>query len=256
MSQRIVLLANDAPGLAVAKYLVSNGDEIVRLYLHEPELQKLATEITVAAGTPPELIFSASALRDAEHVEELRALRPDYIITVYWAHLLTEAVISTATKGTVNFHPALLPINRGWYPHVHSIIDGTPTGVTLHAIDATADTGPIWAQREVPLSPYDTADTIYYRLQDEIVRLFQETWPLIASGQLTPVPQDESKAIYRKKSAITALDRLDLDATMTVRELVNLLRARTFGTRGFAYYEEGGQRVYLNLRLSPTTSFE
>ena len=256
MPKKVVLMANDIPGVEVCQYLVENGDHIVMLYLHEPDRQKFSQEIVNASKCSENEIRLASQLKDPEYVAELRALRPDFIITVYWAHLISEEVINAAVEGTVNFHPALLPINRGWYPHVHSIMNGSPTGVTLHAIDNTADTGPIWAQKEVPLTPYDTAFTIYERLQHEMVRLFKETWPKIVNRELTPVSQDESKAIYHKKSEIKKLDQLNLDDVMKVGDLINLLRARSFGASGFAFFDKNGQRVYVNLRLSPNPTFE
>jgi methionyl-tRNA formyltransferase len=201
-------------------------------------------------------VHEAAALRDPEQVAALAALGPDFIVTVYWAHLISTEVIATARRGTVNFHPALLPVNRGWYPHVHSIVDGSPTGVTLHAVDAGADTGPIWAQREVPLTPYDTAGTIYARLQDEIVALFRETWPAIVAGELVPVPQDDARAVYHDNSEVHALDELRLEDVMRVGDVIDRLRARSFGSRGFAWYEVDGERVYANLRLGRTSSMD
>lgn len=251
MAKTVVLMANDTVGLEVARYLVANGDRIARLYLHEPDYRKRADEIVGASGCESEDVLDASLLSDAEHVSGLRELAADFIITVYWRHLLSGEVIRSARQGTVNFHPALLPVNRGYYPHVHSIVDGTPTGVT----DETADTGPVWARREVTLTPLDTAYTIYHRLADEIVDLFKRTWPKIAAGQIQPTPQDESKAISHRMNEVDALDALDLDATMKVRDVVNRLRARSFGDLGFAYFDEGGQRVYVNVRLSKTHRF-
>ena len=199
-------------------------------------------------------MHDAEALRDPAQVAALAALGPDFIVTVYWAHLISTDVIAAARRGTVNFHPALLPVNRGWYPHVHSIVDGSPTGVTLHAVDAGADTGPIWAQREVPLTPYDTAGTIYARLQDEIVALFRETWPAIVAGEREPVPQDHARAVYHDRSEVDGLDELRLDDVRRVGDVIDRLRARSFGDRGFAWYEVGGERIYVNVRLgrSPT----
>jgi methionyl-tRNA formyltransferase len=256
MKKNVVLLANDRPGLEVCKYLRANGDTICRLYVHEPKAQKYADEIIRESGCALSDIYLAPALKDPAHVAELRALRPDFLITVYWAYLLTPEVIAAAAQSTVNFHPAMLPVNRGWFPHVHSILDGTPTGVTLHAIDSSADTGPIWAQKPVPLRPYDTAYTIYNRLQDEIIALFKGTWPKIAAGEIMPTPQDESRAVYHKKSEIGQLDHLDLNAVMRVGDVINLLRARSFGDRGFAYFDQGGQKVYLNLSLNASNSFQ
>ena len=252
----VALLANDLPGLRVAEYLRERGDEIVAVYLHAPERRRLGDEIVAASGCGPNAVHDAGALRDPAHVAALAALEPDFIVTVYWAHLISTDVIAAARRSTVNFHPALLPVNRGWYPHVHSIVDGSPTGVTLHAVDAGADTGPIWAQREVPLTPYDTAGTIYARLQDEIVALFRETWPAIVSGELEPVPQDHARAVYHDRSEVDRLDELRPDDVMRVGDVIDRLRARSFGDRGFAWYEVGGERVYVNVRLGRSPSVE
>jgi len=252
----VALLANDTPGLRVAEYLRGRGDDIVAVYLHAPARRRLGDEIVAASGCPPEQVHEAAALRDRDSVAELAALAPEFLITVYWAHLISPEAIAAARRGTVNFHPALLPVNRGWFPHVWSIVDGSPTGVTLHAIDETADTGPVWAQREVPLSPYDTAGTIYARLQDEIVALFCEVWPAIASGALTPSPQDDARAVYHDRAEVDALDELRLDDVMRVGDVIDRLRARSFGSRGFAWYEAGGERVYANLRLGRTSAMD
>jgi len=246
-------MANDKPGVEVAKYLKNNGEDIVRLYTHEKEAQKLTDSIILASGC--EEVFEANYLKDPSHVDKLASLQADFIITVYWAYLLKPDVIRCAND-TVNFHPALLPINRGWFPHVHSIIDGSPLGVTLHRIDEGADTGPIWTQKEVELFPTDTAKTVYDRLQDEMVGLFRKDWENIKNGLITPQEQDHGKAIYHKKKEIEEMNFFDLDENSTVRDFLNKLRARSFGDLGFAYFEENNQKIYLNLRLSDKSDFK
>ncbi len=253
MSNRVILMANDLPGVEVARYLIEQGDQIVRLYVHGEGQQKHVDEIIRACGRTQ--MFEASALKDREHVAGLPDLSADNIITVYWAHLLSPEVIQAAKETTVNFHPAMLPVNRGWYPHVHSLLDGSATGVTLHVIDENADTGPIWAQREVPVIPTDTASTLYRRLQSEIVQLFTEVWPQIKSGSLKPKDQTVEGAVYHRKSEVAALDRIDPEATMKVKDVINFLRDRSFDDMGFAYVDDGNQRVHLNLRLSTTHEF-
>ena len=77
--------------------------------------------------------------------------------------------IFSSVETTVNFHPALLPINRGWFPHVHSLIDGSKAGVTLHQIAEGADTGLIWVQEEEKIISTDTAIIkLYNPLPDNI----------------------------------------------------------------------------------------
>ena len=246
-------MANDWPGLEVAKFLVEENENIIRLYVHKPDNQKLSNEIIDAVSCSE--VYDASLLKDEAHVEELKLLDADFIITVYWAYLLTPDVINSV-KGSINFHPALLPINRGWFPHVHSIIDGSPLGVTLHRIDEGADTGPVWVQKEIDLLSTDTAKSIYDLLQREMVELFKNNWNAIKSGKLTPQAQDNSKAIYHKKNEIELLDFIDLDKETTARELINKLRARSFGDLGFAYFEDEGDRIHVNLRLSKNNKFE
>ena len=249
-------MANDRPGLEVANYLVARGDTIVRLYIHGEDKAKYAGEIIEASGCADSDVYPAKLLKDAEHVSMLSDIDADWIITVYWSYLISQAVISSAREGTVNFHPALLPVNRGWYPHVHSIIDGTPLGVTLHAIEKDADTGPVWAQKEVNLSPYDTAFSVYNRSQKDIVELFMERWDDISTGRVIPVAQDETKATYHKKAEVDALDHIDPDEMVRAGDLIDLLRARSFGDKGFAHYLQGGEKVFVNIRLSRDTNFK
>ena len=246
-------MANDLPGYEVANHIINNGDTILRVYLHNKENVKYGDEIIKASQCDD--IFIADDLKNEKNVDSLKKLNADFIVTVYWAHLLKPNVIKSA-KDTVNFHPALLPINRGWFPHVHSIIDGSPLGVTLHRIDEGADTGPIWVQKEVDLSELDTAKTIYDRLQNEIIDLFKNNWIKIKNGDLVPFNQDETKAIYHSKSEIKDMDEIDLSSIKSNESLIKKLRARSFGNLGFAYYVKNGKKVYLNIRLSDTHKFD
>ena len=231
-------MANDKPGVVIAEHLIKSNDEIVRLYLHNEKNRKLSDKIVENAKCDD--IYFAKDLKDMDHISTINKLEADFIITVYWAHLLSPDVYNSV-KDTVNFHPAYLPINRGWYPHVHSIIDGTKLGVTLHRIDENADTGPIWVQKEIMLSPFDTAKTIYARLQVEIVELFKSNWEKIKFGEIRPFNQDNSIGVYHKKKELDHLDNLNLDDQIKIKDLINILRARSFGDMGFAFYHENSR---------------
>ena len=254
--KKIALFANDYVGLEICKFLVSCGEKIVKLYIHNPAGQKLTEEIIAASGCQKSDIILAAETNDPNRVVELKKASPDFIITVYWAHILKPEVFNLAGQGTINFHPALLPVNRGWYPHVHSILDGSPNGVTLHSLEETADTGPIWAQKSVQLFVTDTAKDIYERLREEIILMFKENWPKIKQGKIKPVAQKSTGGNYHKKSEVDELDHIKLDKKTTSKDLINLLRARTFGERGFSYFlDPDGKKVFLNLRLSRTGNF-
>ncbi|MBM2815996.1 MAG: hypothetical protein HW421_2758 [Ignavibacteria bacterium] len=253
---KICLMANDYVGLEVAKFLIENGDKIEFLCIHEEDKQKLTTEIIHASRCEPDRIINARDVMLPMNLERIKNAEIDFIITVYWAYLLKPELFNLATKGTVNFHPALLPINRGWFPHVHSLIDGTPFGVTLHSLDEGADTGPVWVQKQVFPDETDNAGTVYKKLQEEIIQLFKDNWNKIRNNDITPIQQDHSKAIYRKKKDIENLDFIDLD-NISGRQLINMLKARTFGNRGFAYFNsQDGKKIYMHLRLGYEQNFE
>ena len=246
---RIALLANAQPGIDVTRFLVSQkNDKIVALYVCNKD-KECDRQIIRTSNLSKDKIFAAEVLGKEDHVEWLGQINIDVLIAVYWPYLLKESVFGQAKK-TINFHPALLPVNRGWYPHVHSIIDGTPTGVTLHVIDKNADTGPIWVQKEVPLKIADTSKSIYLKLQNEIVKLFKENWIVIRDGLVEPKAQIENNATYHAKKEINDLDEISLAKKYSALDIINKLRARSFGDRGYAYFEFEGKRIYVNIRLS------
>jgi methionyl-tRNA formyltransferase len=250
-SCRIALFVNHLPGLQVASFLAkqSPNDTVVALYL-TGENEVFEKEIIDSLEISSNRIFvGPDTILKESHLAWLKMQEIDAIICVYWPWLLKEEVFSLA-KITVNFHPALLPINRGWYPHVHSLIDGSKAGVTLHQIKEGADTGDIWIQKEVNAYPTDTAKELYERLQVEIVALFENSWANIKNGVLVPVPQDSALAVYHSKNEIESLDYIDLNKKYNGKDLLNKLKARSFGSRGFAFYEVNGEKIYIKIALS------
>ncbi|MBN2083374.1 phosphoribosylglycinamide formyltransferase [bacterium] len=98
----------------------------------------------------------------------------------------------------INIHPALLPGfgGQGMYgDRVHEAVlaSGTRvTGCTVHLVDNAYDTGPIIAQRTVPVLDGDTVETLGARVREterelypEVIRWFAEDRVVIADGQVT-----------------------------------------------------------------------
>ena len=254
---RIALFASHAPGLEVATFLSnrSQQDQVCALYVTGEQPENDRRIIETLNLEEKNVFVGNEVMLHPEHVEWFKNQKFDVIICVYWPWLLKKEVFKSVDK-SVNFHPALLPVNRGWFPHVHSLIDGSKTGVTIHMLEEEADTGPIWAQKEVEIKPTDTAKEIYIRLQREIVDLFVDKWDEIVNNELDATPQDESSAVYHAKNEINTLDFIDISKSYSARDLINLIRARSFGNLGFAHYEENGKQIFLKLSLSESTKFE
>lgn len=246
---RILYLGNNLLGCQVLEHLNAKGEDVVGLVLHPQERRRYGAEMIEASGLSEASIFDGSRLRQAEMLEAIADLKPDIGLSVLFDYILKEDFLSLLPEGCLNLHPSLLPYNRGNYPNVWSIVDGTPAGATLHYIDVGIDTGDIIAQREVAVEPVDTGETLYRKLEKTAFELFSEAWPLVMSGKAPRVSQTKAGGTYHRRKDTDSIDYIDLDGQYTARHLIDVLRARSFSPYPGAYIEVDGKRVYLRLQL-------
>jgi methionyl-tRNA formyltransferase len=246
---RVLLFANNRLGHSVTRWLRTSSAEIVGVVAHPAGSGKFTREIVEDAGVAADRVFDGSKLRQRDTLEAIASLRPQIGVSVLFGYILQPELIAMFPEGCINLHPALLPYNRGAYPNVWSIVDRTPAGVTIHYIDAGIDTGDIIVQRETPVEPFDTGATLYAKLEAEALSLFQETWPWIASGCAPRFPQCGRGTQHRVRDA-ERLDEIDLDRAYTGRELIDILRARTFPPYRGAFIRCGGRKVYISVQFA------
>lgn len=250
---KVFLMADYRVGWEVAKYLRTMGENIVGLAVHPVRMEHqinrgYTRKIIETVGLPKQLVFDGEKLKNGEGIERVRALQPDVILCVFWGFLLQQELINIPTSGCINFHCAYLPYNRGKNPNIWPIIEGTPAGVTLHYIDPGIDSGDIMAQKEVMVEPIDTGKTLYEKLANAFIVLFHETWPKMKNGTVKSIPQPQGGTFHYAKD-LQKLDHIDLDKLYTGRELINILRARTFPPYPGAYFLAGGEKIYMELHL-------
>ena len=246
---RILYMGNNWLGWQVLRWLKKQDEEIVGLVIHPPEKQAFVEEILEEAGLPPGRIFESTGLRSDDVNQGIRALEPDIGLSVLLDVILKPPFIRVFPQGIINLHPAYLPYNRGQYPNVWSILEDTPAGTTIHYIDEGIDTGDILAQRKVEVEPIDTGESLYRKLERASLELFMETWPAIKAGELPRIHQQTGEGTYHKTADVDAVDEIDLDRTYRARELVDILRARTFPPHKGAFFVSDGRRVYVRIHL-------
>jgi methionyl-tRNA formyltransferase len=137
---------------------------------------------------------------------EADAAGADLVVSYSYRHIIRPNVL--ARRRMVNLHIAYLPFNRGADPNAWAQLDGTPSGVTIHEIDAGVDTGPILAQRLVPVADDETLGGSYARLQDEIQALFRANWEGIRTNRLLAVPQVGGGSHHYAREFAAVRDRL------------------------------------------------
>jgi len=147
-----------------------------------------------------------------EFRNQLAALKPAAIVVVGYGRIIPQWMIDLPPLGNINLHASLLPKYRGAAPIQWAIASGeTVTGVTTMRIDAGLDTGDILLQKEIPIAPNDTAETLAPHLATVGADLMVDTLRGLAAGTIQPKPQDHSKAtlapILKKEDGLIDFSR-------------------------------------------------
>src|SRR5579864_2102041 len=153
---------------------------------------------------------------------QLTALKPDAIIVVGYGRLIPQWMLELPPFGNINLHASLLPKYRGAAPIQWAIANGeADTGVTTMRLDPGLDTGDILLQREFPILPDDTAETLSPRLAALGADLVVETLHGLQQGSIHPRPQDPAHAtlapILRKQDGL-------IDFSRGAPEILNRIR--------------------------------
>ena len=199
-----------------------------------------------------EYIAQTFTEQDKITFDVIKSFNPDVIITCYWPYLLSPEIIKIPKYGCINFHPALLPRNRGWYPAVWEVLEAEEhmAGVTLHFIDKNADTGPILAQTSFSVKEIDTGGVVYNKSQQMMLDLFKEVWEQLYEDGIVLHNQDDSKATYHTKKETNALDEIVLEKVYKAKDLLNLIKAKTFGSKSYAYYWRNRKKYYVRIEVT------
>lgn len=152
----------------------------------------------------------------------LTAIQPDAIIVVGYGRIIPRWMLDLAPLGNINLHASLLPKYRGAAPIQWAIANGeTVTGNTTMRIDAGLDTGDILLQREFPVAPDDTSETIAPPLAAMGADLIVETLCGLQAGRISPRKQDNVHAtlapILKKEDGL-------IDFSRTAAEIFNRIR--------------------------------
>ncbi len=246
---KLLFMGNNRLGLLALRYLQDQGEEIVGLAIHPEHKRTFGNEIIAASGLPEERILSGELLNTPSGLDRVRELQADCAISVLFDYILGTPFLESFSLGVVNLHPSLLPYNKGQYPNVWSIIDGTPAGVTLHYIDVGVDTGDIISQKPIKVEAVDTGESLYRKLEIAGLELLKETWEPFKLGKAGRVLQPIGRGSSHRRADVARVDEIHLERSYNAKALLDILRARTFPPYRGAFFMEGSRKVYLRLHL-------
>lgn len=170
-----------------------------------------------------------------EHVQEVKSLGADIMITCAYGQLLTQEILDCFPGGVWNLHASLLPKFRGASPIQSAILAGeTHTGVTVMKTELSLDTGDILLVKRCEIGDMDCAvlSSVLSGLSAEAA---VEAVELLISGQTQLLMQDEAKATFCKK-----INKADgkINFNNPAADICRLIRA--YSPEPAAYCNQGG----------------
>jgi len=112
---------------------------------------------------------------ETELVRMLRHAKVELVVLAGFMRVLKTPMLEAFPRRIINIHPSLLPKFPGLEAWKQALGAGeTVTGCTVHFVDEKVDHGDIIAQREVPILPNDTAESLQARIQVAEHELYPE----------------------------------------------------------------------------------
>lgn len=187
-------------------------------------------------------------LKLPEVIEEI-IKKYDLVISVHCKQIFPKEMVNNVK--CINIHPGYNPINRGWYPQVFSILNDLPIGATIHEIDEQLDNGKIIAREFVKKNNDDTSETLYNRVLEKEIELFEKNIINILSSNYSTLDPEKENNLFLKKD-FNELCKLNLNQIDTFANFIKKLRALSHGDFKNAYYidPKTKEKIYIKIQLT------
>jgi methionyl-tRNA formyltransferase len=238
---RIVILADGFVGEAICNYLMGKYPVDIGLVVTtcENKIQRRAYQ----SG------FSNKIFSSSEQLAEELNQEFDLGVLAWWPKIIREPLLSKPKRGFVNTHPSLLPFNRGKHFNFWAIVEQAPFGVTLHKVDEGTDSGDILAQQEISYDWTDNGESLYLKAQNSMIELFQQTYPALRANTIQPIQQEPNAGSLHHSSELDAASHINLNQNYRAKDMLNLLRARTFKGYPACWFEVDGIRYEVTVQI-------
>ena len=206
--------------------LIEMRSEIVGVCtVEKSELNSDHQDLAGIAGKAKIPVKYTEDVNSDESVCWIRNRKPDVIFCFGWSRLIRPPLLHLPPLGVVGFHPTALPENRGRHPLIWSLVLGLEeTASSFFFMKEGPDTGDLISQEKLPIFKTDDASSLYNRVTGVAIRQIQEFVPLLASGKVNRIPQDERYAnTWRKRS----VDDGRIDWRISAECIQNLVRGLT-----------------------------
>jgi methionyl-tRNA formyltransferase len=195
---RIAIVGQQDFGKAVLEAFLARGDAVAGVFCAPEKPGARPDALKVAAQEKGVKVFQFASLKSDEAKAALRGLNAEIGVMAYVLQFAPQDFVNIPARGTIQFHPSLLPKYRGPSSINWPIARGdSRTGLTIFRPNDGLDEGPVILQKEAHIGPDDTLGTVYFdRLFPMGVQAMLEAADLVAAGKQRELAQDESQATY------------------------------------------------------------
>lgn len=176
-----------------------------------------------------------------DSVDHLKRLKPDIMFVAGWREKIDKEILDIPKKGTVGFHPTLLPYGRGPAPIINSILNGIKkSGVTMFYFSEGIDEGDIIGQEEFQIESGDYVLDVYRKVIRAGKELMYKFVPKLIAGTAPRIKQSGDVVIFPKLPSDFNIINLNDNIELTARKI----RALSHPYSG-AYLEIGDKRLII-----------
>jgi methionyl-tRNA formyltransferase len=223
--------------------IAQNLDSIV-LSDHEFEITGLRTTSNSVENLGIKILSHSDFKKICHELEEIYLCG----ISFMYSEKFDNQDLQFFSKGIINFHPSLLPINKGSDTVSWAILNGTKHGVTAHLVNTKIDDGPIISQKEIKYNFEHTAEKLYQQTISELLNLLSESIQKWLDNKLKPYAQ-EGPGSFHNKNEITKIKEVSIDDLSNARILLDFLRAASFSPSDGLRLKLDGKFYHLYLKI-------
>lgn len=183
--------------------LVEAGHDVVAAYTQPPRpagrgKKDRPSPVHLKADALGIPVRHPKSLKSEEAQAAFRALGADAAVVAAYGLILPRPILDAPKFGCLNIHASLLPRWRGAAPIHRAVMAGDlETGISIMAMEAGLDTGPVYARHTTPIGPEDTTGDLH----DRLAAVGGEAMVAVLADLdgLTPTPQPETGVTYAEK---------------------------------------------------------
>lgn len=244
-NDRILFLGTPYIASKILKYLIDEGYNIIGV-ISQVDKEKdrkgnfLYTNTKKVAIENNINVYQYEKIK--EHVDEIKELKPDLILTIAYGQIVPQSILDIPSKGCLNLHGSLLPKYRGAAPIQRALLNGEKeTGFCLMEMVKKMDAGGVYAQEKIDINEEDNYTSLVEKLIECCKVLINKNLDKYLNGELIKIEQDECLVTYAPK--IEKEDEL-LSLKYSCAEFINHVKALSYVPGGYLFFNNEKLKIF------------